>query len=65
MVHEELQLRMYSFGRSAEDKGLTVRYILPLDTLENRGKIWDERLLRLTLTLVWCVRQHIGLMVHV
>lgn len=45
MVHEEFPSDVYAWEEIAEDKGLSIRYILPPDTLENRGKIWNERLL--------------------
>lgn len=45
MVHEEFPSDVYAWEGVCMEKGLVVKTIMPPNTLENRGKIWNETLL--------------------
>jgi len=45
MVHEEFPSDVYAWEGVCMEKGLVIKTILPPQTLENRGKIWNETLI--------------------
>jgi selenocysteine lyase/cysteine desulfurase len=45
MVHEEFPSDVYAWEGVCMEKGLVTKTIMPPQTLENRGKIWNETLL--------------------
>jgi selenocysteine lyase/cysteine desulfurase len=45
MVHEEFPSDVYAWEGVCMEKGLVTKTILPPQTLENRGKIWNETLI--------------------
>lgn len=43
--HEQFPSNVYAWMRLAAETGASVRIVAPPETLQNRGKIWNERLL--------------------
>ncbi|MBL7850518.1 MAG: aminotransferase class V-fold PLP-dependent enzyme [Cyclobacteriaceae bacterium] len=45
LIHEQFPSNVYPWRRLTAESGATLKMVEPPDTLENRGKTWNERLL--------------------
>ncbi len=45
LIHEEFPSDVYAWEEVCQQKGLTIKTVLPPDDLQNRGKLWNERIL--------------------